>query len=69
MMVPPSLLSLGATELMQLMKELGNTVSYEKLVEIMQQYDKDESGQIEFGEFLLLFRDHMLGGREAGGHL
>jgi hypothetical protein len=25
---------------------LGNSVSYEKLVEVMQFYDKDESGQV-----------------------
>ncbi|GAX81051.1 hypothetical protein CEUSTIGMA_g8486.t1 [Chlamydomonas eustigma] len=52
--------TIGATELMQLFKNLGSSVSYEKLVEVMQFYDKDESGQIEFGEFLLMFRDQML---------
>jgi Ca2+-binding EF-hand superfamily protein len=36
----------GASELMQLFKNLGNSVSYEKLVEVMQFYDKDESGQV-----------------------
>ncbi len=43
----------------------------------MQQYDKDESGQIEFSEFLLMFRDQLLDlkevtltrRREASGNL
>lgn len=32
--------------------QLGNPMSFEKLVGIMQEFDLDESGQIEFGEFL-----------------
>ena len=31
----------GATELFQLLKNLGNDITYEKLVEVMQCYDKD----------------------------
>jgi hypothetical protein len=26
----------------------------------MQKYDRDESGQVEFNEFLLMFRDQLL---------
>eukprot|EP00197_Chlamydomonas_leiostraca_P003884 CAMPEP_0202867274 /NCGR_PEP_ID=MMETSP1391-20130828/9073_1 /ASSEMBLY_ACC=CAM_ASM_000867 /TAXON_ID=1034604 /ORGANISM="Chlamydomonas leiostraca, Strain SAG 11-49" /LENGTH=362 /DNA_ID=CAMNT_0049547303 /DNA_START=21 /DNA_END=1109 /DNA_ORIENTATION=+ len=52
--------TIGATELAQLFSMLGNPVSFEKLVDIMQEYDKDESGQIEFNEFLLMFRDQLI---------
>ncbi len=50
----------GATELAQLFAALGNPMSYTQLVDVMQKYDKDESGQIEFSEFLLMFRDNLL---------
>jgi Ca2+-binding EF-hand superfamily protein len=40
----------GATELAQLFKNLGTPLSMEKVAEVFMRYDKDESGQIEFGE-------------------
>lgn len=46
----------GATELAQLFKNLGAPMSYEKVADVFMRYDKDESGQIEFGEFLLMFQ-------------
>eukprot|EP00199_Chlamydomonas_sp_CCMP681_P001993 CAMPEP_0119107476 /NCGR_PEP_ID=MMETSP1180-20130426/10405_1 /TAXON_ID=3052 ORGANISM="Chlamydomonas cf sp, Strain CCMP681" /NCGR_SAMPLE_ID=MMETSP1180 /ASSEMBLY_ACC=CAM_ASM_000741 /LENGTH=377 /DNA_ID=CAMNT_0007092971 /DNA_START=1 /DNA_END=1134 /DNA_ORIENTATION=+ len=52
--------TIGGTELAKLFHSLGSPVSYEQLVEIMQKYDKDESGQIEFNEFLLMFRDRLV---------
>ncbi|EFJ46357.1 hypothetical protein VOLCADRAFT_105559 [Volvox carteri f. nagariensis] len=52
--------TIGATELGQLFAKLGNPVSPEKLVDLMQEYDKDDSGQIEFNEFLLMFRNSLL---------
>ncbi|GLC40129.1 hypothetical protein PLESTB_000880200 [Pleodorina starrii] len=52
--------TIGATELGQLFASLGNPVSPEKLVDLMQEYDKDDSGQIEFNEFLLMFRNSLL---------
>ncbi|PNH02827.1 putative calcium-binding protein CML25, partial [Tetrabaena socialis] len=52
--------TIGATELGQLFAKLGNPMSPEKLVELMQVYDKDDSGQIEFNEFLFMFRNHLL---------
>ncbi len=45
----------GATELQALFQSLGQPVSYQKLFNIMEQYDLDESGQLDFGEFLRLF--------------
>jgi len=47
--------SAGATELQALFQSLGQQVSYQKLFNIMEQYDLDESGQLDFGEFLRLF--------------
>ena len=47
--------SAGATELQALFQSLGQPVSYQKLFNIMEQYDLDESGQLDFGEFLRLF--------------
>jgi Ca2+-binding EF-hand superfamily protein len=41
--------SAGATELAQLFKNLGTPLSMEKVAEVFMRYDKDESGQIEFG--------------------
>jgi hypothetical protein len=46
----------GATELALLFKNLGTPLSYEKVADVFMRYDKDESGQIEFGEFLLMFQ-------------
>ena len=37
-------------------KNLGTPLSYEKVADVFMRYDKDESGQIEFGEFLLMFQ-------------
>ncbi len=40
----------GATELAQILRSTGNgAISYESMVDIMTQYDRDESGQIEVG--------------------
>ncbi len=36
----------GAMELAQLFKNLGQDVSFEKLADVMERYDKDESGQV-----------------------
>ncbi|KXZ48459.1 hypothetical protein GPECTOR_27g629 [Gonium pectorale] len=52
--------TIGATELGALFAQLGNPMSPERLVELMQTYDKDDSGQIEFDEFLLMFRNSLL---------
>eukprot|EP01024_Parvocaulis_polyphysoides_P061484 TRINITY_DN6811_c0_g5_i1.p1 TRINITY_DN6811_c0_g5~~TRINITY_DN6811_c0_g5_i1.p1 ORF type:complete len:409 (+),score=55.72 TRINITY_DN6811_c0_g5_i1:62-1288(+) len=51
---------LGATELARLFQNLGEPLTYEELVKVMMKYDKDESGQIEFEEFLRMFRDKAL---------
>eukprot|EP01023_Acetabularia_acetabulum_P044590 TRINITY_DN4480_c2_g2_i1.p1 TRINITY_DN4480_c2_g2~~TRINITY_DN4480_c2_g2_i1.p1 ORF type:complete len:313 (+),score=83.12 TRINITY_DN4480_c2_g2_i1:151-1089(+) len=51
---------LGATELARLFQNLGEPLTYEELLKIMTKYDKDESGQIEFEEFLRMFRDKAL---------
>lgn len=45
----------GATELRALFDLLGQPVSYQKLFNIMEQYDVDESGQLDFGEFLKMY--------------
>lgn len=45
----------GATELRALFDLLGQPVSYQKLFNIMEQYDVDESGQLDFGEFLTMY--------------
>lgn len=52
--------TIGATELGEMFERLGEKVSFDKLFEIMEKYDKDESGQIDFNEFLLMFRDKLL---------
>lgn len=52
--------SIGATELATLFKNLGSPLSMEKVAEVFMRYDKDESGQIEFGEFLAMFQDQLL---------
>lgn len=44
------LLFAGATELAQLFKNLGNPLPLEKVAEVFMKYDKDQSGQIDFGE-------------------
>ncbi len=50
----------GASELQLLFKSIGSKISYEDMVAIMQRFDKDENGQIEFREFLLMFREKLL---------
>ena len=57
---------IGATQIAQLFEHLGHPLTYEKLVEIMAQYDVDHSGQIEFGEFLRMFRNQLLDLSEVG---
>jgi len=52
--------TIAAMEIGQLLAQMGDPVSFEKLADIMQQYDKDESGQIEFPEFLQMFRKQLL---------
>lgn len=52
--------TIGATEIAALFQQLGQSMSYERLVEVFQRYDLDQSGQIEFNEFLLMFRDQLL---------
>ena len=44
--------TIGASELLQLLKDLGNNVTYEKLVEVMQHYDRcgGEAIGVEVGE-------------------
>jgi Ca2+-binding EF-hand superfamily protein len=46
----------GATELAQLFKNLGMPTSIDKVADTFMKFDRDESGQIEFSEFLLMFR-------------
>lgn len=40
----------------QLFANLGTPLSYEKVADIFMKYDKDESGQIDFPEFLSMFQ-------------
>lgn len=55
---------IGASELAELFQNLGHPLTYERLVDIMKQYDVDHSGQIEFGEFLRMFQKDLLDLRE-----
>eukprot|EP00878_Enallax_costatus_P006243 GHUV01006546.1.p1 GENE.GHUV01006546.1~~GHUV01006546.1.p1 ORF type:complete len:282 (+),score=101.97 GHUV01006546.1:468-1313(+) len=52
--------TIGATELAQLFKNLGTPLSLERVAEVFMKYDKDQSGQIDFGEFLAMFQDKLL---------
>jgi len=61
--------TIGANELAQLLANLGQPISMEKLVEVMQQYDVDQSGQIEFNEFLLMFRNQLLDLKEVQSYV
>ncbi|GFR52365.1 hypothetical protein Agub_g14924 [Astrephomene gubernaculifera] len=61
--------TIGATELGQLFAQLGSPVSPEKLVDLMQMYDKDDSGQIEFNEFLVMFRNNLLDLRAMSSYM
>jgi hypothetical protein len=45
----------GASEISDLFRDLGRPLSSQKLFDLMEQYDIDQSGQIEFNEFLRLF--------------
>lgn len=57
----------GATELAELFANMGTELSSDKLCEIMMTYDKDESGQIDFAEFLRMFRDQLLDLQQVRG--
>ena len=52
--------TISATEIAQLFESLGTPLSYDKLVRMMAKYDIDKSGQIDFWEFLRMFRDELL---------
>lgn len=52
--------TISATEIAQLFESLGTPLSYDKLVRMMATYDVDKSGQIDFYEFLRMFRDELL---------
>lgn len=52
--------TISATEIAQLFESLGTPLSYDKLVRMMAKYDVDKSGQIDFYEFLRMFRDELL---------
>lgn len=52
--------TISATEIAQLFESLGTPLSYDKLVRVMATYDVDKSGQIDFWEFLRMFRDELL---------
>lgn len=52
--------TIGAMELQELFQKIGQPMSFEKLSDMMLQYDRDESGQIEFTEFLMMCRDQLL---------
>ncbi len=52
--------TISATEIAQLFQNLGTPLSYDKLVKMMATYDVDKSGQIDFYEFLRMFRDELL---------
>ncbi|KAL4423154.1 hypothetical protein ABPG77_007807 [Micractinium sp. CCAP 211/92] len=52
--------TISATELFQLFEKIGHPITYEKLVSVMEKYDVDQSGVIDFGEFLRMFRNELL---------
>ncbi|KAL4423152.1 hypothetical protein ABPG77_007805, partial [Micractinium sp. CCAP 211/92] len=52
--------TISATELYQLFETIGHPITYEKLVAVMEDYDVDHSGVIDFGEFLRMFRNELL---------
>lgn len=52
--------TIGATELSEMFKQLGQPVTVDKLVDIFMKYDVDGSGQIDFPEFIEMFRDSVL---------
>lgn len=52
--------TLGASQIQQVFKNLGNPLSENKLWKIFDRYDTDKNGRIDFPEFLELFRDELL---------
>uniref|UniRef100_A0A061SGG2 Ef-hand domain-containing thioredoxin n=1 Tax=Tetraselmis sp. GSL018 TaxID=582737 RepID=A0A061SGG2_9CHLO len=52
--------TVGATEIAELFDSIGQPMSYMQLFRVMEKYDKDGSGQIDFKEFLNMFRDQLL---------
>ena len=56
---------IGATQIAQLFEHLGHPLTYERLVEIMAQTDKQHKGKIEFGDFLRMFRSDLLDLKEV----
>eukprot|EP00884_Botryococcus_braunii_P015389 jgi/Botrbrau1/2533/Bobra.0079s0021.1 len=51
---------ISATELTELMENLGHKMTYAKLTKIMADFDKDHTGSIEFWEFMRMFRKQLL---------
>lgn len=51
---------ISATELTELMENLGQKMTYDKLTKIMAGFDKDHNGSIEFWEFMRMFRSQLL---------
>jgi EF-hand domain pair len=51
---------ISATELTELMENLGHKMTYAKLTKIMSDFDKDHNGSIEFWEFMRMFRNQLL---------
>eukprot|EP00193_Tetraselmis_chui_P016741 CAMPEP_0177790450 /NCGR_PEP_ID=MMETSP0491_2-20121128/23361_1 /TAXON_ID=63592 /ORGANISM="Tetraselmis chuii, Strain PLY429" /LENGTH=345 /DNA_ID=CAMNT_0019312525 /DNA_START=198 /DNA_END=1237 /DNA_ORIENTATION=- len=47
-------------ELAELFDKLGSPMSYMQLFRVMEKYDKDGNGQIDFNEFLRMFRDQLI---------
>ncbi|KAL4440573.1 hypothetical protein ABPG75_003574 [Micractinium tetrahymenae] len=52
--------TISATELFQLFEKIGHPITYEKLVAVMEEYDVNQSGVLDFGEFLRMFRKELL---------
>lgn len=52
--------TISATELYRLFERLEHPITYDQLVKIMERYDVDQSGMIDFGEFLRMFRNELL---------
>ncbi|GMH34102.1 hypothetical protein BSKO_01936 [Bryopsis sp. KO-2023] len=61
--------SISFNELSTLFKSLDQDITDEDLLEVMHRYDLDESGQIEFNEFLLFFRNRLLELRDVMDYL
>ncbi|KAK9805892.1 hypothetical protein WJX73_001761 [Symbiochloris irregularis] len=51
---------IGANEIMDLFQKLGQPLKSEKLAKIMEDFDTDQNGQIDFSEFLNMFSDQLL---------